>query len=166
MDLTVAHVPAGALFLHQVLVDSGLPHLVVHAASSDHWGVRHTRSNTVDTYALLSMLRRHRPRHLDDGPLGSRVEETGVPTKHWIETKPPVKSIFLFFPPYRLHCTLGLLTATDGRHVDDGSAPCSSHLGYGVPAHHHHACHIDAEVAVPSGQVNAGGIAHGASDSH
>lgn len=99
MNLTVTHVPAGALFLHQVLIDSGLPHLVVHAASSDHWGVRHTRSNTVDTYVLLSVLRRHRPRHLDDGPLGSRVEETGVPTKHWTETKPPVRSIFLFFLP-------------------------------------------------------------------
>lgn len=70
---TIAHVPAGSLLLHEILIDPRLSHFVCHAATPSHWCVYHAGTHTVDSDILLTMMCGHGSRHLDNGSLGGRI---------------------------------------------------------------------------------------------
>lgn len=80
--LTESHVPPGALLLHEVLVDPGLPHVVRHAPASRHWGVHHAGADAVDADVFLAVVCCHGARHLNDGALGGGIQETWVSAEH------------------------------------------------------------------------------------
>jgi hypothetical protein len=74
INLTVANIPTGSFFLHQILVNPRLPHLVRHATAPGHGCVHHSRGYTVDPDVLLAMVRGHGASHLYDCALGGRVQ--------------------------------------------------------------------------------------------
>jgi hypothetical protein len=57
-----------------------------------------------------------------------------------------------------------VLTSADRRHVDNGTATNFSHLRDGIAGHEDHTRDVDAEVSVPSFQVNSSSITQCPSD--
>ena len=81
--LTVANIPPGPFFLHEILVDARFSHLVGHPAPTGHGRVYHPRTDAVHAYILLAVVGSHGACHLDNSSFGGGIKQARIPAKYY-----------------------------------------------------------------------------------
>ncbi len=148
--LTIADIPPSSFYLHQILVDSSLSHLIRHSSSSDHRRKNHSRADTIDSDVFGAMLSCHRSGHLDDSSFWCGVQQTWVSTEYLND-----------FSEHDLQSDGEVAhTTAHWRHIDDCPSTVFPKLWNDMSAHEHHTRHVDSEVTVPSIHIYLRCISH------